>query len=280
MADIDKHALVGISINGSTISAIEPDSIQVSPNMQAALERGGEIHPQIGLTLTNEPMISFDTTKLDLVSAATPIGVNTVQLFFRAFSDGDGYGSGYISMSVSNGLLVPSQISGQSGQKATLSMEIHPTSSDGDSEPITTGTITGTFTAVSEVYTVGDATVGSALTGVQNVTLDWGYQIEKNTGENGKVFPTQAYVDNQQASLQVTTAQLSAASQNMINFGTAETTVSQTFRMLAEGGAPTVTYTATLAKAFATIEQISNRPVTAQINAAGIESSDSYLSFA
>lgn len=279
MADIAKHAPVGISVGGSAISAIEPGSVNVSPAVMALLERGGELKPQVGMTLASEPTITFQTSKINLLAAAAAISASPVILYFRAFADDGGMGAGYITLTIAKGLIVPETLAAKAKEKALLSCKIFPVSSDGDAAAIAVGSTGATLTATADIWTVGGATVGTALSGVQDVEVQWGYNVVTNAGENGKVFPTEAYVDAEEARIMVTTAQLSAAVQNSLAFGLSSATVSAVFRKLASGAVPSGTYTATLAKALATLESVAGRPALVKINCGGVQAT-TYLSFA
>jgi hypothetical protein len=175
-------------------------------------------------------------------------------------------GIGYISFTIGKGLIVPMTMQGAQGQAAELSIDIYPISSDGVTEPIIVGTTTALMGVHGDAYIIGDLTISSVITGIQDINLNFGYNVATNAGENGKPYPTLAYIDKQEAGLTVKTASLSAATQARINTGASTADVSFSFRKLAEGGVPSGTLTGTFKKALVHAEGISGgRPSTISI---------------
>lgn len=283
MTDIARHTTWGISLNGTANSNIIDGSLQISPALQKALlYAAGDLLPTLGATLTNTPVISFRTHDLDLLDAPELISTNVV-IAARAYDDAAGLGTGYVSFAITKGLIVPVSISGSAGQAAELAVNIYPISSDGDTFPIAVGTSSVTLGVHGDAYTVGDLSLGgSAVSGVQSLNLNLGYNIMSNAGENGKPFPTIVYYDKQESSLSATVTQLSAANADRINTGKTGAVIAS-FRKLVEGGIPSGTYSLTMAKAFIEANSLQGgRPFTTQISAAAIYdgSGSDFLTFA
>jgi hypothetical protein len=282
MSDIARHTTWAASINGSVLSSIIDNSLSINPALQKAmLAAGGSILPTLAATLTNTPKISFKTHDLNLVSAPTKI--TSVVLVFRAYDEATGIGTGYISFTASKGLVVPMTMQGAQGQAAELSVDIHPVSSDGVTDPITIGTTSSLMGVHGDAYVLGDLTIGSAIAGIQDINLNFGYNIATNAGENGKTYPTLAYIDKQEAGLTVKTTAMSAATQARLNTGVNTADVSFSFKKLVEGGVPSGSLTGTIKKALVQAEGITGgRPATCSLLVTPVHAglTDDYLTWA
>ena len=285
MSDIAKHTLVGIQIAGSEIANIVQDSAKLSPGLQKLVEDAGAIHPSAVMTLSAEPVLEFKTNKIDLLDAPASIADNDVVLWFRAYDAASGLGTGYVSLTIGDGLLEPMSLSGAPGQKAELTIRVHAISSDGDTVPVAVGTANpSSLSVLSVFYTLGTVTVGSGLSGVTSFEMQFGYNVTKNTGEGGYPYPTQAYIDGQRAQFSIGLRQIAAATSARLNTGNAETTLTAQFRRLAEGGVPNGTYTVTAVEGLASIDDVSGgRPaeLTMTVDLAGNDwAGTNYLQFA
>jgi len=271
MSDIAKHLLIGLDYGAGFVEELDPASVKVSPNIADEIHKAGALHPQIKLGLTAEPTIEFTTHDIKLLSAPTLLSVGSpVKVYFRALTDAFGFGTGYISLTATAGLAVPGVISGSKGKPATLTVTIHLASTDGDTAPVAVGTSSPTAAAPSKFYTLGVVTVTSNLAGVTEASLDLGYKIMKNTGENGKPYPTLVYATDQDAKLTATVEGLAEATQARLMVGTAETTVTITFRKLTAAVLPANSggYLITAQKAAMKVGTVSGgRPATVQLAA-------------
>ena len=249
MSDITRHTTWAISINGSALSNIIDNSLSLSPALQKViLHGGGDILPTLGATITNTFGIQFKTHDLDFIAGPTKITSNVI-LVFRAYDEVTGIGTAYVSFTIAAGVLVPISISGSAGQAAELTIGIHPISANGTTDPIVVGTTSSVMGVHGDAYTIGDLTISAAITGIQNINFNFGYNVQTNAGENGRPYPTLAYVDRQEANLSVKTTALAAATQARLNTGVNTADVSFSFRKLVEGGIPAGTYTGTMKKA-------------------------------
>lgn len=272
MPDIPRHLLVGIDYGGGEtpfIAEVDPTSVRVSPAIAAEIQKAGALHPQIKLMLTAEPVIEFATWNIKLLTGPALLSeAAPLKLYFRALSDTIGYGTGWISLAAINGMVVPTTMAGSKGKAATLGVTAHLTSSDGDTAPIQVGTASPTAVAPANFYCLGTVTITSALTGVTEASLAFGYKVAKNTGENGHAYPTLCYVTDQDGKLTAGLEGLAAASQARTMIGTAETTVTVSWRKLSQAAIPVDAggYMVTAQKAAVHIEQISgNRPAALQL---------------
>ena len=281
MADIIRHTEWAIDINSSIKSNIVEGSVQLNPSLQkAVLHAAGDLQPTTGVTLTNTPSMMFRTHDLDMIS--TPTVISSVVMTARAYADNGGLGTGYVSYTMSDGIIIPVSISGSAGAPAELTVAVFPVSSDGDTAPITVGTTSKTLATHGDAYTIGDIGIGGAIAGISSIDLQFGYAVQSNAGENGKPYPTLAYYDRQTAAVTAATNQLSAATAERMLTGQSTTAITAVFRKLAEGAVPSGTYTATMAKAIVEASNIQGgRPFTLQLMITPIYDGvgDDYLTF-
>lgn len=283
MTDIARHTQWGISINGTSNHSIIAESVAVSSNIQKAiLYAGGNMFPSLGATLTAAPTIQFRTRDIKMLSTPSVLSGGGVVLSCRAYAEGGGPGAGYISIAIAKGIIVPVSISGGAGQPAELTVNVHAISTDGDSSPIAVGTTSTALSVHGDVYTASELTIGSAVGGIQNINLNFGYSVKTNEGENGKTYPTIAYYDRQQAILTASTTALSAATAARMT--TAQSAaVSALFRVLREGAVSTDSNGLTITMAKAIIEAQSAQagtPYTVSLAATPIHNgTNDYLAF-
>lgn len=276
MADIARHSTGAIDLNGTILSNLMDDSVTVNSQIQKAiLNASGAIVPTFGGTLTATPLVNFTTHNIALLSAPTKITAPTV-LTFRAYDEASGLGTGYISLTIAAGLIVPETISANAGQEATLSVAIYPISSDGETNPVIVGTTSKTLAVHGDTYTIGNLNIGGVgndITGVQSINYNFGFNVSANAGENGLAFPTVSYIDKQDASLTAQVVQLSAATQQRINTAQ-ETEATATFAKLAEGAIPTAdSYTVAFPNCIAEAQNINGgRPVNTSLLATPVSS--------
>jgi hypothetical protein len=146
-----------------------------------------------------KPMITFSTT-----AVATALGVSAfaaypitgaMTLYFAAVAPGGiiSASSVHLKLSISSGLLVPKSIEARQGKEpAKIDYEIYPLSSDGLTSPftITTGQTLPTQTGVSELFTIGPASLNAtAFNAVQSLKWEFGMKCEIVFGD-GEPFPT------------------------------------------------------------------------------------------
>lgn len=286
MAAIQKYVPVAVGIKGGLISSMLPESVRLSPGLQSELHRCGAAVPQQAVVLSAEPVTEFITHDIALVSGLSALSAeNPLTLYFAKLDDGGGQATTYLSIACTAGMVEPVQLSAQIKSRATLSVRIHHMSSDGDAVPFTVGTTAPTGPVKAPGYILGPVTFGSALGGGQSFSLDWGYQILKNTGESGKPYPTVCYCAQQEAMLTASIHDLAYATANRIHLGSIETTVTAQFRLLSAAAALPANsggYLVTAAKAQVTIDSIAGAdgPSSLELRAAVIEDSAAYLTFA
>ena len=283
----EKHVMVGLDYGAGFIAEVDPSSVKLTPGIKAQLEKCGAIHPQIKLALTAEPTIAFSLFDIKAIAAPALVTAGApLKLYFRVLSTTLGFGATYISVTVTNGLAVPTALAGGKGKLATLGVTVHLLSADGDAAPFTIGTSSATLTAPTDFYCLGVVTLTTAVAGVTECSLDFGHKVIMDTGENGHPYPVTARIAEQDAKLTITTESIAEATQARAAVGTAETTVSVSFRKVSEALLPANSggYLVTAQKAGVHVEALTGgRPATNQIVADLMATSfdgTNYLQFA
>ena len=273
MADLAKHLLCAVKGAGSMAAEVDPESVTLSPSLKQEIMAAGSIYPQIAINVTAEPVVEFTTSDIKMVSTLTALSVvSPLVLYFRALSDTFGYGTGYISMTMSYGMIEPVSITARRGQRSQLRVRVHLTSSDGDVSPVIVGTSSDTFVAPTDFYCGGVLTLGTAIAGLTDAGFEFGFRVSKNAGENGLPYPTLVWCDQPQAaSLSASSEALAYSTQARMMQATNETTVSLTFRKLNTAGIPTNSggYSITASKVNVTVRQVKGgRPASIDLAAA------------
>lgn len=211
------YMLGAVSLNGKAEAAIMRDSFGISPQLQAdLLHASGEARPSFAGTLTSRPTVTFQTANLNFLNLATALsgGGFAVSLIEQAVT-GEA-GATAISYAAVSGLAVPEKITAQAGSVATLDVSVYPVSSDGVAAPLAAGTTkTPPGRITGNVYTLGGFKIGTTeFNSVQQSTINFGYNVVTNEGENGATYPTLARIDRHTPEVSVTfrdISQLAAA---------------------------------------------------------------------
>ncbi len=260
MSDLSKHTQSGVTVNSTLESGIVRDSVKASSNLRKIIQfASGAILPSFGGSFGAAPVIEFATHNIKLLTAPAVYTSGALKLCFRAYSDAGGLGSGYISYVADKALFVPVTLAAQRGAEAVLTIQAYLLSSDGDTAPLTVGTTSDDLSVTQNIYTLGEVSLGSALSGVNSVNFDFGYQVVTNESQDGLNYPTHALVPRRQASMTVELEELAAASAARLLTGESATSgIYAEFRKLQEGGVVTDTgkATVTMAKALAEISNV------------------------
>lgn len=164
----------------------------LNPAVEALLlESDGEVHPRYSGVAAVRPVIAFDTYS---VAKLLALGTNTFALYGQAISSsciaktwlqkltkgaGRAGAGANVLMAVNEGILVPRRLAASGARPAVLSCEIVATW-DGTNAPIT---LTGSQSLVGDAGAdaalfVGPVSVnGTALEGVQSITVDFGISL-------------------------------------------------------------------------------------------------------
>ena len=171
------------------------------------------------------PRIQFDVRKIDALAA--PV-LTTAALIFRSVDQGGTGNSTYLSLTGSTGacLCVPRTLSWSPGGPASLSVEIIFLSTNGTTAPITVGSTAGDLTAETAQWVGGG-------TGVQQISLDFGYAIQ--IPPDGNLYAVDSYVMAQRPRLSIITRDPTLATTANLNPGSVAS-LTATLNTIATGG--------------------------------------------
>lgn len=285
MADLSRYTGAGASFNAVAIAGIPEGSIEATSALQKLIARyDGNLNPTFIGTLVNEPMINFQTRNINWNTGPVKVSVaSPFVAYFRAYDDEGSLGSTWISVTVSNGLLVPQALEASAAKEATMTWQLHAFSSDGETSPLTIGSASLTQPLHGDAYTIGNLSLGSAIEQIVDLRLTFNYNVSKNSGRNGLPFPTFAAIDQAEITIEATSEDLSEASQVRLNTGQNVTSaIALNFPKLLEGAIPTVTgqLTATCQEAIVEVQSLQGgKPGTARITATLIETAGGYITF-
>lgn len=175
-------------------------NLGLNPNLQQILSSGsGAVDPTFVSIGQMQPEITFDATAIK--TALANIGgisgaalANDTFYFQRMLADGiRGGASTNIKVVAAVGIIIPTQIKAPQSKEATIGYRAVPRSSNGVLSPLAMTTLQSLETgqdAANEIYTLGPVTVnGTALPGVDDVTLDFGITLEIIFADGG-IYPT------------------------------------------------------------------------------------------
>jgi hypothetical protein len=182
----------GTLIKGVQNLGLDPKLQQILSSGSGAVDSSFVSVGQIG------PEITFDATAIKTalknIGGITGAALSSDTFYFQKMAAGStrGGASTNIKVVAASGIIIPTQLRSPQGREATIGYRAVPVSSNGTSSPIamTTGQSLETGQdQVSEIYTLGPVTInGIALPGVEDITLDFGINLEIITADGG-VYP-------------------------------------------------------------------------------------------
>jgi hypothetical protein len=249
------YTLYAVSLDTATLAGSDVllDQIQsfgVSTGINRVLQRGdGQVDPTYVAVMSQRPGIQFTTTALATALGAAGISGAEIDAdetypglvsWFQKMDEGGtrASGSSHLKMTAASGILVPRSIQASQDGPATANFEAILTY-DGSNEPIVIAdsqALAGS-PAVGELFTVGPASInGSALEGVQEITIEPGIQLRVASGD-GDVWPTYVAIMSRAPSIRIRTTDATA----LATFGLDGTEQGATdsvvyFRKMGEGG--------------------------------------------
>lgn len=190
--------LHGVYWGSTLLSQIQ--SSRVSTGIQDIITHGaGAPQPIFAGNMKQQPVISFDTTQikslLDITGATIAASGGNVDLHYRiANNKGERTAAAtadHYRLRLASSCLVCDRITARDGGEASASAMLYPVY-DGTNEPIVPAgslALAGTPSS-AEHYTVGKIAVnGSAIAGVQDITINLGINLLILTGD-GDLYPT------------------------------------------------------------------------------------------
>lgn len=117
--------------------------------------------------------------------------------------------STHICRAIADGLFVPVSLKVSKTGVAELTLKVYAESSDGVNAPVTiTANVALPALGSEERFGLGAVTVGgSVITGVEDVEINFGIEIESDTGDS--IYPTEHYVTSVKATVTINTTDAS-----------------------------------------------------------------------
>ncbi len=196
---IATHYLYAVDIDSTLFDQVT--DFGIDPRLQEAiLGSDGGVYPTYAGLNSQAPAISFTLTgiaaalaKAGLTGFKVEAGSTAVCYFQKGAAGGTRAGAtSHFKQTVGNGIIVPRQINAGQDAPATISYELIPISTDGAATPIAfaTGQSLAGSPSVSEIFYCGKVMINNTqLEGIQNITVDFGIQLEVIAAD-GHVFPT------------------------------------------------------------------------------------------
>lgn len=222
MADTSQYRLHAVKLDTDIWSSVVSDSARMDPQANHLFRQpAGRINIAAHALASVEPTIEFDVYKLDLVTSPTK---GTLTLIFRSGTDTGGAGATYLSFQ-SEVCIYPVSMSAQAGGEATLSVRAYLLSSDGTTNPVTVGTTSASLTTGNDLYTVGASNIdGAAVAHIVDQTVNFNYDVQTDAGQSGQLYPTVPFITAHSPDVQMTTEDVSEATQTRVTDGEKVTT--------------------------------------------------------
>lgn len=211
----DKYVPYAIEINATIIDQITSRSFDLGHDVQT-LRGDGNVDEQFATIIASRPRFTLTTTAI--AKALTVCGFAGLDLsggadiwFQKVAAKGTRAGTlSHTRVTYADGLLVPRRINAQQVQIATYEFEGIATADDGLTAPmsITTSASLGGSPGTTEAFTLGPVSVGgSALAGVQEVTVDFGIN-EETIESDGGIYPRDAYINSRTPRITIRTTDI------------------------------------------------------------------------
>ena len=251
-------------MNLYTISAFKHSAVLVSgvqnmtlnPGLSTLVNSGsGAVDPTFASIAQIQPELTFDTTAIKIALAGiggiSGAAMSSDKFWFQKMA-ADGLRAGatsHILVTMALGIIVPTQLQVSQGGAAVISYRAVPRSSDGSASPLamtTAQSLEASQDLLTELYTLGAVSInGTALDGVNSVTLDFGIELDILTA-SGHVYPTAVSVMTRAPVFTITTFdadKFQTWSETGVAQGTTDSTVLLTDQTLGGGrGSAPITF--------------------------------------
>ena len=208
MSISEKYTLSLIKLNGnSAVSIYGINSSTLNKNVAYRIQHAaGIVDPGWISVASIQPTVSIVATELAKILGVTGsqgvcIGTGqtctSVDFYYAQMGQCAPRlsGTNHFRVSMSQGILVPTQIQASQSETATIGLDFHAVY-DGTNDPMTFSASASlpSVAALSEAFTMGKVTRnGSQLSGVQSFTIDFGLKVDKHMAD-GDLYPTFAGV--------------------------------------------------------------------------------------
>lgn len=226
MADITRYGEWALEIEGTNYG-FEPGSSQVGNQPTTdRIRSGSAMLDDLIVTLRKHPRMQFTLLDPSAYSAWAHITEDgatygdAFKMAWRQYEENGGWGTGYLSLAFTNGILIPQTLQGDVDTKATLQVEARGLFSSGTA--VTVGSSSLTQADVTKAYYPTSLTLGgTSITALRSINVDWQYTVEDDDQEE----PTYYYYSEYSKTGQATIKDLSKATAARIADGTEETVV-------------------------------------------------------
>jgi len=191
MADVTKYGDYGLDLNGAA-APFERGSLVVGNDVVTdRIRSGAAMTDDLIQVVVKQPMIRASLLDPSLVTAWAALGTGGLKATFRAYEQNGGFGAGYKSYQLANGIIMPVSLQANVLQRATLEILAMGTFTTGTG--MTVGTGSTTPADVTKAYYPTSITVGSdTITALTSVNANWQY----GTQHDDQLEPSYYYYDN------------------------------------------------------------------------------------
>jgi hypothetical protein len=205
----------------STLGALtlkQCSDAQLNPNAEVVAARGsGNVAPDEHFIDGAAPVANFTSMDVATILAANTaafansglsVSSGSIIIPFSSRVSGGTYaGVGeHTTITAANGLTIPTSLSIPGKGMASINLETHFQSTDGQIDPFTIATdasrTTGSFNAAYRLYPC--SINGSAVAGISNVSVNFGITLENNGDLDGFNYPTEHFITETSPTIDIT----------------------------------------------------------------------------
>ena len=198
-----------VSIDGTQVNGVTSAPINAGLTTVAPLA-DGQIDPSIVSKLTARPRFNFSTLDLNgFFTALGFAGVEGVAITYMQAVDSVGAiaGSGHVTHTLANALIVPRTVAASQDGNASASAECIGLGVDGGYSAAT-GALPALSGVVDKIFSVGKVSIGgTVITGVQSISVDFGLSVNV-VGSDGNIGATHASVTSRLPKISITTVDI------------------------------------------------------------------------
>ncbi len=226
MAD-NIYTLYGVGINTTLLGAISSQRFDTDArtNVEAL---SGHYLPGFAAIVERTVKVPFTTRQIARALSACGIGGfdcftgNGLKLYAWKMVEGGARSASTDNLiyTYARGLLVPTRLTMQHGQDATLDYECTVISADGETSPVayTTSSVPSGLLD-DQRYSLGSVTLGGTVlqqSQIQSVSVDFGIRLRSESG-GGLIYPTFACIEFVQPKITIETTQLGARTIDVVS---------------------------------------------------------------
>lgn len=190
MADVKRFGDYGLDINGAA-AGFERGSLVVGNNaVTDRIRSGAAMLDDLIQVIGKQPFIQATLLDPSLVTEWAALSTGGIKATFRAYEENGGWGAGYKSYALANGVIMPVSLQGDVRTLTKLQIMAMGTFSTGTG--FTVGSGSTTPADVTKAYYPTSLTVGSnTITAMNTINVNWQY----NTSHDDQLEPGYYYYD-------------------------------------------------------------------------------------